>query len=103
MTERDKSRYTEGSVNIGGSVVVARRLRFWLRFRIRRLDPDHGQIDQWVFNLSQRKPHALCLEEHVKLSVADVVITLTTVRVTTTSNPHWSSIEGLKLKLVDLK
>ncbi|GBP01704.1 hypothetical protein EVAR_70370_1 [Eumeta japonica] len=43
------------------------------------LDPDHVRIDERVFNLSQRKPHAPCVGQHIKLSIVDVVTALVTL------------------------
>ncbi|GBP35094.1 hypothetical protein EVAR_28291_1 [Eumeta japonica] len=39
-------------------------------------DPDHGQIDRHISNLSRIISHAPSLEEHVKPTVPDVVTAL---------------------------
>ncbi|GBP13863.1 hypothetical protein EVAR_10439_1 [Eumeta japonica] len=61
------------------------------RASVGRVDPNHGRIDQRVFDASQGKPHAPCLGEHIKPSVMVVTGALLTI-VFTAPKPHWASI-----------
>ncbi|GBP40502.1 hypothetical protein EVAR_30561_1 [Eumeta japonica] len=69
MTERDKSRYTEGSVNIGecrklnglGSVVES----IGQEAEGVGYHPDHCQIDLRLFNLGSIAPFVASLEQNI--------------------------------------
>ncbi|GBP35767.1 hypothetical protein EVAR_20620_1 [Eumeta japonica] len=60
------------------------------------------EITNYFINLSPGKPHALCLGEHVKMSVPDIITVLVMI-VFKTPYRQWAGVEGLRVKPISMK